>query len=148
MQIQIIMIMIMNYRFRNKKKYKIMETKIEISKKLINTYFEKTGEILNNDNKLDFHEILKEDVANYLCDTLNINADELVFTYFFDVKDIKELINMYFEVTNIKIKELKKLQKANIKFTLKHMDVNPYFAGNVFCKIAGELAFYISRYVD
>jgi len=142
------MIMIMNYRFRNKKKYKIMETKIEISKKLINTYFEKTGEILNNDNKLDFHEILKEDVANYLCDTLNINADELVFTYFFDVKDIKELINMYFEVTNIKIKELKKLQKANIKFTLKHMDTLPYFSSNIFCKITDELAFYISRYVD
>lgn len=31
---------------------------------------------------------------------------------------------------------------------LKHMDVNPFFAGNVFCKIADELAFYISRYVD
>lgn len=125
-----------------------METKIEISKNLINTYFEKTGKILNNDNKLDFYEILKEDVANYLVDTLDINADELVLTYFFDVKDIKELIKLYFEVTNIKIKELKKLQKANIKFTLKHMDVNPYFAGNVFCKIADELAFYISRYVD
>lgn len=125
-----------------------METKIEISKKLINTYFEKRGEILNNDNKLDFYEILKEDVANYLVDTLDINADELAFIYFFDVKDIKELINLYFEVTNIKIKELKQLQKANIKFTLKHMDVNPFFAGNVFCKIADELAFYISRYVD
>ena len=124
------------------------EKLFEIRRKLILTYFEKTGEILNNDNKLDFYEILKEDVANYLVDTLDINADELAFIYFFDVKDIKELINLYFEVTNIKIKELKKLQKANIKFTLKHMDVNPYFAGNVFCKIADELAFYISRYVD
>ena len=147
------MIMQANYHFKKKlknnlKNIKDMETKIEISKKLINTYFEKTGEKLNNDNKLDFYEILKEDVSNYLVDTLDIDADELVFTYFFDVKDIKELINLYFEVTNIKIKELKKLQKANLKFTLKHMDVNPYFAGNVFCKIADELAFYISRYVD
>lgn len=125
-----------------------METKIEISKNLINTYFEKTGEILNNDNKLYFYEILKEDVSNYLIDTLDIDADELVFTYFFDVKDIKELINLYFEVTNIKIKELKKLQKANIKFTLKHLDTLPYFSSNIFCKIADELAFYISRYVD
>jgi hypothetical protein len=125
-----------------------MKAKIEISKKLINTYFEKTGEMLNNDNKLDFYEILKEDVANYLVDTLDINADELVFTYFFNTKDIKELINLYFEVTNIKIKELKKLQKANIKFTLKHLDTLPYFSSNIFCKIADELAFYISRYVD
>lgn len=128
-----------------------METKIEqIRRKLILTYFQKTGEIPRDDslNKLDFLEKLKEDVSNYLVDTLDIDADELVFTYFFDVKDIKELINLYFEVTNIKIKELKKLQKANIKFTLKHMDVNPYFAGNVFCKTADELAFYISRYVD
>ena len=69
-------------------------------------------------------------------------------TYFFDVKDIKELIKLYFEVTNIKIKELKKLQKANIKFTLKHIDTLPYFSSNVFCAIADELAFYISRYVD
>lgn len=125
-----------------------METKIEISKKLINTYFEKTGEILNNDNKLNFYEILKEDVSNYLSDTIDISADELVFTYFFDVKDIKELIDLYFEVTNIKIKEIKKLQKANIKFTLKHLDTLPYFSSNIFCKIADELAFYISRYVD
>lgn len=125
-----------------------METKIEISKNLINTYFEKKGEILNNDNKIDFYEILKEDVANYLVDTLEINADELVFTYFFDTKDIKELIKLYFEVTNIKIKELKKLQKANLKFTLKHLDTLHYFSSNVFCKIADELAFYISRYVD
>jgi len=128
-----------------------METKIEqIRRKLILTYFQKTGENPRDDslNKLDFLEKLKEDVSNYLVDTLDIDADELVFTYFFDVKDIKELINLYFEVTNIKIKELKKLQKANIKFTLKHMDVNPYFAGNVFCKIADELAFYISRYLD
>jgi len=128
-----------------------METKIEqIRRKLILTYFQKTGENPRDDslNKLDFLEKLKEDVSNYLVDTLDIDADELAFIYFFDVKDIKELINLYFEVTNIKIKELKKLQKANIKFTLKHMDVNPYFAGNVFCKIADELAFYISRYVD
>jgi len=126
-----------------------METKIEqIRRKLILTYFEKTGEILNNDNKLDFYEILKEDVANYLVDTLDINADELAFIYFFDVKDIKELIKLYFEVTNIKIKELKKLQKANIKFTLKHLDTLPYFSSNIFCKKADELAFYISRYVD
>lgn len=125
-----------------------METKIEISKKLINTYFEKTGEILNNDNKLNFYEILKEDVSNYLSDTIDISADELVFTYFFDTKDIKELIKLYFEVTNIKIKELKKLQKANLKFTLKHLDTLPYFSSNIFCKIADELAFYISRYVD
>jgi len=124
------------------------EKLFEIRRKLILTYFQKTGEILNNDNKLDFYEILKEDVANYLVDTLDINADELAFIYFFDVKDIKELIKLYFEVTNIKIKELKKLQKANIKFTLKHLDTLPYFSSNIFCKIADELAFYISRYVD
>jgi len=102
----------------------------------------------NSLSLLDFYEKIREDVSNYLVDTLDINADELIFTYFFDTKDIKELIKLYFEVTNIKIKDLKKLQKANIKVTLKHMDVNPYFAGNVFCKIADELAFYISRYVD
>lgn len=133
----------------------IQEKRFEISKKLINTYFEKTGEILNNDNKLDFHEKIREDVANYLIDTLDINMNmldtvpgDLVFLYFFDVKDIKELIKLYFEVTNIKIKELKKSQKANIKFTLKHLDTLPYFSSNIFCKIADELAFYISRYVD
>ena len=128
-----------------------METKIEqIRRKLILTYFQKTGEIPSDDslNKLDFLEKLKEDVSNYLVDTLDIDADELVFTYFFDVKDIKELIKLYFEVTNIKIKELKKLQKANIKFTLKHLDTLPYFSSNIFCKKADELAFYISRYVD
>lgn len=134
-----------------------METKIDLSKKLILTYFEKTGEVPSDDslNKLDFLEKLKEDVANYLVDTLDINMNtldtvpsELVFLYFFDTKDIKELIELYFEVTNIKIKELKKLQKANIKFTLKHLDTLPYFSSNVFCKIADELAFYISRYVD
>lgn len=124
-----------------------METKFEIRRKLILTYFQKTGNVTSKD-KLDFHKKLKEDVANYLVDTLDINADELVFTYFFDTKDIKELINLYFEVTNIKIKELKKLQKANIKFTLKHLDTLPYFSSNVFCAIADELAFYISRYVD
>jgi len=125
------------------------EKLFEIRRKLKLTYFQKTGEVPSDDslNKLDFLEKLKEDVANYLVDTLDINTDELAFIYFFDVKDIKELIDLYFKVTNIKIKELKKLQKANIKFTLKHMDVNPYFAGNVFCKIADELAFYISRYV-
>lgn len=128
-----------------------METKIEqIRNKLAEVYFQKTGEVPSNNSLslLDFYEKIREDVSNYLVDTLDINADELIFTYFFDTKDIKELIKLYFEVTNIKIKDLKKLQKANIKFTLKHMDVNPYFAGNVFCKIADELAFYISRYVD
>ena len=145
----------MNYHFKNKlknnlKNIKDMETKIDLSKKLILTYFQKTGEVPSDNslNKLDFLEKLKEDVSNYLSDTIDIDADELVFTYFFDVKDIKELINLYFEVTNIKIKELKKLQKANIKFTLKHIDTLPYFCSNVFCKIADELAFYISRYVD
>jgi hypothetical protein len=124
--------------------------KQEIRRNLVITYCGKTGEVPSNYNFswLDFSEKLRNDVANYLVDTLDINADELVFLYFFDVKDIKELINLYFEVTNIKIKDIKKLQKANIKFTLKHMDVNPYFAGNVFCKIADELAFCISRYVD
>lgn len=124
--------------------------KQEIRRNLVITYCGKTDEVPSNYNFswLDFHEKLRNDVANYLVDTLDINADELVFTYFFDVKDIKELIDLYFKVTNIKIKEIKKLQKANNKFTLKHMDVNPYFAGNVFCKIADELAFYISRYVD
>ena len=128
-----------------------MKTKIEqIRNKLAEVYFQKTGEVPSNNSLslLDFHEILKEDVANYLVDTLDINADELAFIYFFDVKDIKELIDLYFEVTNIKIKELKKLQKANLKFTLKHLDTLPYFSSNVFCKIADELAFYISRYVD
>ena len=135
-----------------------METKIEqIRNKLAEVYFQKTGEVPSNNSLslLDFYEKIKEDVSNYLVDTLDINMNtldtvpsELVFLYFFDTKDIKELIKLYFEVTNIKIKDLKKLQKANIKFTLKHMDVNPYFAGNVFCKIADELAFYISRYVD
>jgi hypothetical protein len=128
-----------------------METKIEqIRNKLAEVYFQKTGEVPSNNSLslLDFYEKIREDVSNYLVDTLDINADELIFTYFFDTKDIKELIKLYFEVTNIKIKDLKKLQKANIKVTLKHMDVNPYFAGNVFCKIADELAFYISRYVD
>lgn len=127
-----------------------METKIDLSKKLINTYFEKTGKIPSDDrlNKLDFLEILKEDVANYLVDTLDINADELALIYFFDVKDIKELIKLYFEDTNIKIKEIKKLQKANIKFTLKHLDTLPYFSSIIFYKIADELAFYICRYVD
>jgi hypothetical protein len=128
-----------------------MKTKIEqIRNKLAEVYFQKTGEVPSNNSLslLDFYEKIREDVSNYLVDTLDINADELIFTYFFDTKDIKELIKLYFEVTNIKIKDLKKLQKANIKVTLKHMDVNPYFAGNVFCKIADELAFYISRYVD
>ena len=135
-----------------------METKIEqIRNKLAEVYFQKTGEVPSNNSLslLDFYEKIKEDVSNYLVDTLDINMNtldtvpsELVFLYFFDTKDIKELIKLYFEVTNIKIKDLKKLQKANIKVTLKHMDVNPYFAGNVFCKIADELAFYISRYVD
>lgn len=126
------------------------EKLFEIRKKLINTYFEKTGKIPSDDrlNKLDFYEILKEDVANYLVDTLDINADELALIYFFDVKDIKELIDLYFKVTNIKIKEIKKLQKANIKFTLKHLDTLPYFSSSIFSKIADELAFYISRYVD
>jgi hypothetical protein len=138
----------MNYHFKNKK---VMETKIEqIRNKLAEVYFQKTGEVPSNNSLslLDFYEKIREDVSNYLVDTLDINADELIFTYFFDVNLIKELIDLYFKVTNIKIKEIKKLQKANIKFTLKHMDVNPYFAGNVFCKIADELAFYISRYVD
>jgi hypothetical protein len=138
----------MNYRFKNKK---VMETKIEqIRNKLAEVYFQKTGEAPSNNSLslLDFYEKIREDVSNYLVDTLDINADELIFTYFFDTKDIKELIKLYFEVTNIKIKDLKKLQKANIRFTLKHMGVTPYFAGNVFCKIADELAFYISRYVD
>ena len=128
-----------------------MKTKIEqIRNKLAEVYFQKTGEVPSNNSLslLDFYEKIREDVSNYLVDTLDINADELIFTYFFDVNLIKELIDLYFKVTNIKIKEIKKLQKANIKFTLKHMDVNPYFAGNVFCKIADELAFYISRYVD
>ena len=127
-----------------------MKTKIEqIRNKLAEVYFQKTGEVPSNNSLflLDFYKKIREDVSNYLVDTLDINADELIFTYFFDTKDIKELIKLYFEVTNIKIKDLKKLQKANIKFTLKHMDVNPYFAGNVFCKIADELAFYISSYV-
>lgn len=126
------------------------EKLFEIRRKLILTYFQKTGKIPSDDrlNKLDFLEILKEDVVYYLVDTLDIDADELAFIYFFDVKDIKELIDLYFKVTNIKIKEIKKLQKANNKFTLKHLDTLPYFSSNIFCKIADELAFYISRYVD
>lgn len=130
-----------------------METenrKAVIREKLMYTYFLNTHEEVNDKDytKYDFLNKIREDVCNYLVDTLDINADELIFTYFFDTKDIKELIKLYFEVTNIKIKELKKLQKANIKFTLKHIDTLPYFSRNVFCAIADELAFYISRYVD
>ena len=130
------------------------EKLFEIRRKLILTYFQKTGNVTSKD-KLDFHKKLKEDASNYLVDTIDINMNmldtvpsDLVFLYFFDTKDIKDLINLYFEVTNIKIKDLKKLQKANIKFTLKHLDTLPYFSSNVFCAIADELAFYISRYVD
>ena len=128
-----------------------METKIEqIRNKLAEVYFQKTGEVPSNNcsSLLDFYEKIREDVSNYLVDTLYINADELIFTYFFDVNLIKELIDLYFEVNKIKVKDIKKLQKANKKFTLKHLDIMPYFASNVFCKIADELAFYISRYVD
>ena len=128
-----------------------MKTKIEqIRNKLAEVYFQKTGEVPSNNSLslLDFYKKIREDVSNYLVDTLDINADELIFTYFFDVNLIKELIDLYFEVNKIKVKDIKKLQKANNKFTLKHMDIMPYFAGNVFCKIADELAFYISRYVD
>ena len=57
-----------------------MKTKIEqIRNKLAEVYFQKTGKVFSTD-KLDFHEKLKEDVADYLYETLDINADELVFT--------------------------------------------------------------------
>jgi len=130
-----------------------METenrKAVIREKLMYTYFLNTHEEVNDKDytKYDFLNKIREDVCKYLVDKLDINADELVFSYFFNIIDIKELIDLYFEVNKIKVKDLKRLQKANIKFTLKHIDTLPYFCSNVFCKIADELAFYISRYVD
>ena len=130
-----------------------METenrKAVIREKLMYTYFLNTHEEVNDKDytKYDFLNKIREDVCKYLVDKLDINADELVFSYFFNIIDIKELIDLYFEVNKIKIKDIKKLQKANNKFTLKHLDTMPYFAGNIFSKITDELAFYISRYVD
>jgi len=94
-----------------------MKTKIEqIRNKLAEVYFQKTGEVPSNNSLslLDFYEKIREDVSNYLVDTLDINADELIFTYFFDVNLIKELIDLYFEVNKIKVKDIKNIRKQII----------------------------------
>lgn len=128
----------------NTKKYKIT-----LQNKIINYYYEKTGLYKNSTSltEIDLLNTLKEDIENYLIDTLNIQANKLILTYFFDHTDIKELINLYFKTNKIDINDIKKLQSCNNKFTNKYINIMPSFADNIFYSIAKELSYYISKFI-
>ena len=82
-----------------------------------------------------------------LIDTLNIQANKLILTYFFDPTDIKKLINIYFKTNKIDINDIKKLQSCNNKFTNKYINIMPSFADNIFYSISKELSYYISKFI-
>ena len=110
----------------------------------IQQYYLKTGININNINKIS--DKLREDISNYLVDTIYINAGILVFDYFFDIETIKQLTTLYFK--KISLNEIQAIIDELDNFTSKHRDILPDFNDNIFCAISDEIAFDIVNFLD
>lgn len=64
------------------------------------------------------------------------------------MKIYKKYIILYFEVTNIKIKKIKKLNKYIAKFVRKRTNILPNFANNMLLTILNEISDSIIDFLE
>ena len=124
----------------------------EIKEKLEGEFYAKTGIDISKhcSFKEEFIEKLREDVDNYLDDTLyykNKDYSDFIFLYYFDIDTIKQLVDYYFNVTNIDKADIMKVDAALNEFNNKYFNILPDFESNIFCAICKELAYDIVRMV-
>jgi len=123
--------------------FDIPRTKFHLKNIFEFNYYVKTNtnvsaQSLPNEN---FIALLKIDISNYLINLLNNTQNNTITQYFFDKNDIEKLIQIYFKSTNIKIKNIKKLNKYIAKFVRKRTNILPNFANNMLLTILNEMIF-------